>query len=217
MKINWKLIKRIIGRDERFFDLFESSAAEAKAAVAIMAHLMDTLDTATHEKQLEELASAKRKDKRITQEISELMCKTFVTPLDREDIEALSNALYKIPKSASKISDRLLICPLAPQTRAIIRRQIKLLEDAVDTVGDFVKILRDTPDVEKAMDYNDKLHKIEGEADKLMVELLKSLYSGAQDMRSALAIKDITDMLEKAVDRCRDSGNIVFQIILKHS
>jgi hypothetical protein len=50
-----------------------------------------------------------------------------------------------------------------------------------------------------------------------MLDLLKSLYSGAQDTRSALAIKDISDMLEKAVDRCRDAGNIVYQIILKHS
>jgi uncharacterized protein len=215
--MDWKFIKRILGRDERFFDLFEASAAEAKASVAIMARIMDTLDTDSHDKQLDELASSKRKDKRITQEINELMCKTFVTPLDREDIESLSNALYKIPKSAAKISDRLLICPLAPQTRAIIRHQIKLLEDAVDTVASFVAILRERPDVEKAMDFNDKLHKIEGEADKLMVDLLKTLYSGAQDLRYSLAIKDISDMLEKAVDRCRDSGNIVFQIILKHS
>lgn len=215
--MDWKWLKRVLGKDERFFDLFEASAAEAKASVAIMAQIMETLDTSAHEKQLDELANAKRKDKRITQEINTLMCKTFVTPLDREDIEALSNALYKIPKSAAKISDRLLICPLAPQTRAIISRQIKLLGDAVDTVAEFVAILRQGADIEKAMDYNDKLHRIEGEADKLMVELLKSLYSGAQDIRGALAIKDISDMLEKAVDRCRDSGNIVFQIILKHS
>jgi uncharacterized protein Yka (UPF0111/DUF47 family) len=216
--MDWKWVKRVLGRDERFFDLLEASAAEAKASVAIMAHIMDTLDTEpTHDKQLEELASSKRKDKRITQEITSLMCKTFVTPLDREDIESLSNSLYKIPKSAAKISDRLMICPLAPQTRAIIRRQITLLEDAVQTVGEFVTLLRSSPDVEKAMDYNDKLHRIEGEADKLMVELLKGLYSGAQDLRGSLAIKDISDMLEKAVDRCRDSGNIVFQIILKHS
>ena len=215
--MDWKWVKRVIGKDERFFDLFEASAAEAKASVAIMALIMDTLDTGVHEKQLDDLASSKRKDKRITQEITTLMCKTFVTPLEREDIEALSNSLYKIPKSAAKISDRLMICPLSPQTRAIIRRQIKLLEDAVDTVAAFVATLRDRPDVEKAMDFNDKLHRIEGEADKLMLELLKSLYSGAQDIRGALAIKDISDMLEKAVDRCRDSGNIIFQIILKHS
>lgn len=215
--MDWKWLKRIVGKDERFFDLFEASAAEAKASVAIMARIMETLETDAHEKQLDELANAKRKDKRITQEISTLMCKTFVTPLDREDIEALSNSLYKIPKSAAKISERLLICPLAPQTRAIISRQIKLLGEAVDTVAEFVAILRNSPDVEKAMEYNDKLHRLEGEADKLMVELLKSLYSGSQDIRGALAIKDITDMLEKAVDRCRDSGNIVFQIILKHS
>jgi len=215
--ISLKLIKRIMGRDEKFFDLLEASAAEAKASVSIMAQIMETLDSTPHEKQLDELASSKRKDKRITQEITELLCKTFVTPLDREDIESLSNSLYKIPKASAKICERLMICPLAPQTRSIISRQIKLLEDAVDTVAAFVKILRDSPDIEKAMDFNDKLHRIEGEADRLMVELLKSLYSGAQDVRSSLAIKDISDMLERAVDRCRDSGNIVFQIVLKHS
>jgi len=215
--MDWKLFKRIIGKDERFFDLFEASAAEAKASVAIMAQIMDTLDSDAHDKQLEELASSKRKDKRITQEISALMCKTFVTPLDREDIEALSNSLYKIPKTAAKISDRLLLCPLAQQPRGAIRRQVKLLEDAVDTVGAFVATLRGRADVEQAMEFNDKLHRIEGEADKLMVDLLKTVYSGEQDIRAALALKDISDMIEKAVDRCRDAGNVVYHIILKHS
>ncbi len=215
--ISMKLIKRIMGRDEKFFDLLEASATEAKASVAIMAEIMSTLEVSSHEKQLDELLNSKRKDKRITQEITELLCKTFITPLDREDIEALSNSLYKIPKASNKICERLMICPLAPQTRSIISRQIKLLEDAAETVCAFVKILRESPDIEKAMDFNDKLHRIEGEADKLMIELLKSLYSGAADARSSMAIKDISDMLERAVDRCRDSGNIVFQIVLKHS
>jgi len=214
--MDWKFIKRILGKDERFFDLLEASAAEAKASVAIMAHIMDTLDTGAHDRQFDELVSSKRKDKRITQEITELMCKTFITPLDREDIEALSNSLYKIPKAATKISERLLLCQLSPEAKTTIRRQITLLEEGVETVGQFVALLRSSPDVERAMDYNAKLHQLEGEADKLMLELLKSIYS-SQDIRGALAIKDTTDMLEKAVDRCRDAGNIVFQIILKHS
>ncbi|OGV51042.1 MAG: hypothetical protein A2X49_04530 [Lentisphaerae bacterium GWF2_52_8] len=212
-----KWLKKIIGKDDKFFDLLEASAAEAKASVSIMSQIMDTLETEDHNRQLGELAISKRKDKRITQDITELLCKTFVTPLDREDIEALSHSLYRIPKTAAKISDRLMICPFAPQARPLIRRQIELLKNAVEVLQDIVGLLRKSPDLDKAKCYSDQLHQIEGEADKLMVELLKSLYAGEQDLRSAMAIKDISELLERAVDRCRDSGNIVFQIVLKHS
>jgi uncharacterized protein Yka (UPF0111/DUF47 family) len=64
---------------------------------------------------------------------------------------------------------------------------------------------------------NDKLQYIEGEADKLMLTLLKELYSGKFDALSAMVIRDLYELIEKVIDRCRDAGNVVMHIVLKNS
>jgi uncharacterized protein Yka (UPF0111/DUF47 family) len=145
----------------------------------------------------------------------EQLTRSFVTPLEREDIEALSTALYKIPKTLEKFAERLILC------RGFISdtdftRQTELLAGAVDTVVKLVKLLRD-PKLETVKECNDRLQYLEGEADKLMIELLRKLYSREVDAVRVIALKDLYELLEKAIDRCRDAGNVVLHVVLKNS
>ena len=64
---------------------------------------------------------------------------------------------------------------------------------------------------------NERLQHTEGEADKLMTELLKELYSGKFPPVSVTIVKDLYELLEKVVDRCRDVGNVVANVVLKNS
>jgi len=92
-----------------------------------------------------------------------------------------------------------------------------MLEKAADTVVLLVKELRHGVDLEKVKKQNDQLQHIEGEADKLMVESLQELYNGDYASLRVVILKDLYELLEKIFDRCRDAGNVVFQIVLKHS
>ena len=148
--------------------------------------------------------------------VAERLTTTFVTPLEREDIEALSNALYKIPKTLEKFGERLLLCPERVR-KTDFSRQAGLLLKAADVVLVMVKALRSSPDLEKVKEQNDRLQYLEGEADKLMIDLLRDLYAGEKDAVSVIALKDLYDLLEKVIDRCRDSGNVIFHIVLKNS
>ena len=58
---------------------------------------------------------------------------------------------------------------------------------------------------------------IEGLADKLMLELLRDLFSGSHDPLKVIILKDLYELLERVVDRCRDAGNVVSHIMLKNS
>jgi uncharacterized protein len=58
---------------------------------------------------------------------------------------------------------------------------------------------------------------VESEADKLLAELIRELYSGKYDPLKTIAIRDLYELIEKVVDRCRDVGNVVVQIVLKNS
>ncbi len=205
-------LQKLIGGDEIFFELLEQSAEEARESVKVLVRLL----AAPSASSLDDFALLRKKDKRITEDISARLTTTFVTPLEREDIEALSNALYKIPKTLEKFGERLLLCP--DRVRNVdFSRQAGLLEKAADVVTVMVKQLRKSPDLEKVKEQNDQLQYLEGEADRLMVELLRDLYMGEKDAVSVIALKDLYDLLEKVIDRCRDAGNVIFHIVLKNS
>ena len=80
-----------------------------------------------------------------------------------------------------------------------------------------VKQLRHKPNLDKIKEDNDRLHHFEGEADKIMIELLRDLYSGKYEPLQVIVLRDLFELLEKVIDRCRDAGNVIFQIVLKNS
>ena len=206
-------LQAILGKGARFQRLLEQAAEEAHASVRLV---VDLLQAPNDTVALESLAAARRNEKKIAERIGEELVKTFVTGLDREDIEALSLALYKIPKTVQRLAERLAIArahvaalDLAPQTG--------MMMEATDVVLEMVVQLRDMGRLERVRGLNDKLQRIEGEADKLMVDLLRDLYSGRHDAMRVMITRDLYELIEKVVDRCRDAGNVVMHIVLKNS
>jgi hypothetical protein len=206
-------LQRIFGQEERFFGLLEASAQEARESVRLLSEL---LASKPDQRQPEELTRMRWKDKRINQELTELLCKTFVTPLEREEIEALSHALYKIPKSVEKFGDRVLLCP-ERLDKIDFSKQAAMLAKATDTLLEMVRELGSAKHLERVKDQNDQLRAIEGDADRLILAMLQDLYRTSTDPVTIMLCKDLLELLEKAIDRCRNAGNIIFQIVLKHS
>ncbi|HEU4663447.1 MAG TPA: pit accessory protein, partial [Dokdonella sp.] len=77
--------------------------------------------------------------------------------------------------------------------------------------------LRKGMNLEAMSALNDRLQAIENEADRLLLELYRDLYGGRHEPIRILLLKDLFELLEKAIDRCRDAGNVVYQIVLKNS
>ena len=209
-------IRKFLGHDEKFFDLLEASAQQADSSVHHLVALLAKLEHHDSPQSLEEFVHSRRKDKEITQELTEQLCKTFITPLEREDIQALATALYKIPKTVEKIGERMLICPQDLHGRNF-QKQVELLDQAAEAVLAMVKELRNGTDIATAREMNARLQTIEGNADKLELDLLRDLYHGDYSTKNMIFLRDLYELLEKVVDRCRDAGNIILQIVLKHS
>jgi uncharacterized protein Yka (UPF0111/DUF47 family) len=186
-------IGRILGHDEKFFDLLEASAQQADSSVHHLVDLLGKLDDQGSFRDLAAFAESRR-----------------------EDIQALAAALYKIPKTVEKIGERMLISP-QDLPKVSFRKQVGLLDQAAEAVLAMVKQLRKGTDIKTAREMNDKLQTIEGDADDLELELLRDLYQGNYDARHILFLRDLYELLEKVIDRCRDAGNIVLQTVLKYS
>ena len=208
-------LQKLLGKDERFFTLLEASAEEARHSVQALNRLLQTPGKTPG---LAEFHSSKEADKKITAQINEALVTTFVSQLEHEDIEVLSAALYKIPKTVEKIAERFIIS--AAMTREMnFEKHIALLDAATAQVVSLVKLLRElgAGRLEEAKRLNGELQRVEGEADDLVLEVLKDLYSGKYEATKVLVMKDLYELLEKVVDRCRDAGNVVTHIVLKSS
>ena len=205
-------IQKFFGKDDKFFKLLQASAEEGQHSVNALKRILTNPSITPS---LDEFIASRRKDKMITQEISDLLVKTFVTALEREDIEALSNVLYKVPKTIEKFAERYILC--APRLREVkFDKQIIMLEEAINTVVAMLKELKEN-DLASITAQNTKLQRLEGDADKLMLEEFRELYSGKHDPLTAMALKDLYELMEKVFDRCRDAGNVVSNVVLKHS
>jgi len=206
-------LQRLLGKEDKFFTLLEASAEEARTSVQALVKLSKSLDQPVA---MDEFSYLRHKDKQITSEISAAVYSTFVTALEREDIEDLSNALYKIPKTIAKFTNRILSAP--QHVRGIdFSTQISLLERATDIVLALVKSLRKGMDLERVKELNDKLQFLESEADNHMMALYKDLFNGQHEPLQVIALKDLYELLEKVIDRCRDAGNVIAHIALKPS
>jgi uncharacterized protein Yka (UPF0111/DUF47 family) len=209
-------IQKLIGGDGKFYDLLEASAQEADNSVHHLIALLEELQQNETPENLEHFAHSRREDKRITQALTEQLSKTFATPLEREDIQELAAALYKIPKTVEKIGERVLICPEDLRGHSF-QKQMELLDQAAETVLAMVKQLRKGIDSRTAREMNAKLQSIEGDADKLELDRLRDLFRGSYDPKQVIFLHDLYGLLEKVIDRCRDAGNIVVQVALKYS
>ena len=215
-KVRMFSIQKILGREGKFYDLLEASAQQADSSVHHLIGLLEKLQQNETPENLEEFARNRRKDKRITQELTEQLSKTFVTPLEREDIQELAAALYKIPKTVEKIGERILICPENVRGHSF-QKQMELLDQAAETVLAMVKQLRKGIDSRTAREMNAKLQAIEGDADQLELDRLRDLFQGNYEAKRIIFLHDLYALLEKVIDRCRDAGNIILQVALKYS
>ena len=206
-------IQQLFGKGDRFQELLEAAAQESHETVRLVIELMKS---PRNTQNFDDLILARRKEKKISDQISTDLVNTFITGLEREDIEALARGLYRIAKSAEKLAERLVMA--SKHIEGVdFSMPAEMMAKATDAVHGMVKQLRDMKDLEKIKNFNDRLQLVELEADKYMNELLREIYGGKYDPIRAMAIRDVNELMEKVVDRCHDTGNVIMHIVLKNS
>lgn len=206
-------IQQLFSKGDRFQELLESATQESLESVRLAIEVMKAPGKTQSR---DDLILARRKEKKISEQISTELVKTFITGLEREDIEALARALYRIPKAAEKLADHIVLA--GSHLEGIdFSKHADMMSKATDAIQGMVRQLRDMKDLEKMKTFNDRLQLVEAEADRYMLELLRDLYGGKFDPHRSMVLKDIYELMEKVIDRCHDAGNVVMHIVLKNS
>ena len=206
-------LQQLLGKEDKFFGLLQASIEEGRRSVQALRHFVQGAQTADG---LHDLVAARRRNKAIAAEISEELCVNIVTALEREDIEALSATLYKIPKNSEKIAERIL---LAPQhlVGVDLTQQVEMLERAVAALAAMMQDVRKGLPWQQIKHHNDQLQTIEGDADKIVLEVLRGIYADEHNAGRVVFLKDLFELFEKSTDRCRDAGLILNRMVLKNA
>jgi len=206
-------LQTIFGKGDKFYGLLEQSAATVCESAKALHELLSKPGQGSV---MAAFTATRAREKALAGQISEGLINTFVTALDREDIEALNSALYKIPKTIEKfaeryeiVSDRLAGVNFA-QRALILERSSEVVEEMI---GELRRGLRIDP-VKKLQD---RLQALESEGDRMLLDPYRTLYLEGGDAMRAMLAKDLFELIEKAIDKCRDVGNIVYSIVLKNS
>ena len=206
-------LQTIFGKGDKFYGLLEASAAAARESTRALTEL---LATPAPQRSLEKFALARQREKNLAAQISQELVNTFVTALDREDIEAMSSALYRIPKTIEKFAERFAIVARRVEGIDFISRA-SLLLSATNAVAEMVSQLRHGMNISRMRKLREGLQASESEADRLLLETYRDLYVNGDDPVRMMLAKDLFELLEEAIDRCRDVGNVIYSIVLKNS
>lgn len=207
-------LQKFFCRDEKFFDLIEALAQSSSSSVKTLAHfLLNPGDVAS----VDGIVQKRRKSKELSDEIAHQLCVSFITPFEREDIEALTSSLTKISKTSEKFISQYFLFRDAIK-HDDFNRQSQLLEQSADLLYEMVKKLRKNPNVEQIKEMNSNLLNFEAESDRIMLLFMQELFNKADtSMVNLLANKNLQELQEKLTERFRDAGNVVFRIVLKYS
>lgn len=205
-------LQTIFGQGNQFYTLLEEAAVAAHDSTKA---LHEMLKDSRRDPPLDAFKLARQREREASNKISQELVSSFITPIEREDIEALGSALYKIPKQVEKFADRYSLA-IQHLEGIDFAPRAAMLEQASAVVVQMVHQLRNMK-LEPMKDLNDKLRALENEADRLMLELYRDIYSGRLDNLQMFLLKEFFEILEKAIDRCREAGVVAYQIVLKNS
>jgi len=205
-------LQTIFGSGQQFYTLLDEAAQAAHDSTKALHTMMKATD---RQPALDAFKLARLRERAASDKIGKALVDSFITPIEREDIEALGSALYKIPKQVEKFADRYSLA-IQHLDGIDFAPRAAMLEQAASVVVGMVHEIKKM-NIDRMTSLNEKLRAIENEADRLMLELYRDIYSGRLDHLQMFLLKEFFEILEKAIDRCREAGVVAYQIVLKNS
>jgi predicted phosphate transport protein (TIGR00153 family) len=206
---------RLLPKEGRFFDLFNAHAEQVvRAAHELSALMQDYENREPHARAIDE---AEHAADRITAETIRLLHKTFITPIDRDHIHQLVNAMDDICDLIQDTTETLTLYDI----KRITPEAARLADIAVkcaERVREVVRLLAKPNDSIDALTKTcEEIDRLESDADRVLRSAMSRLFREEQDVRELIKLKEIYELLEAITDRCLDVANLAEGISLENA
>ena len=213
------LFGKLLPREGNFFQLFDQHGARVvEGARAFMLMIEHYDDHARREQYANEVGHAERLADRITADVNRLLHKTFVTPIDREQIRSLINAIDDVLDLVQDASETLTLYDVRVVTEDVVRLadiSLKCCERVQHAVS-LLATLSTPAAAEAAIKTCEEIDKLESDADRVMRAAMSRLFREETDVRELIKLKAIYELLESISDRCEDVANLIEGVVLEN-
>ena len=201
-------------REENFFELFERAAENAHVASSELLELLEKFDhVKERSKRIKDIEHAGDK---ITHEAIERLNRTFITPVDREDIHELICRVDDIVDLIDTTAHRIILFRIEKPTEHV-KDLARCLKHATSVIKETMPLLRDMKNSRAIGEKCIAIQTQENEADQIMHNAIAALFDARPDPIEIIKWKDIYEGIESATDRCEDVANVLDSIVLKNA
>jgi predicted phosphate transport protein (TIGR00153 family) len=208
---------RLIPREERFFEMFNRAADNALAGAIVLRELLE--DHGDVDRNVSRLKEIEHRGDEVTHEIFDALNRSFITPFERDDVGRLASGLDDVLDWVEEAALRVQVYKIAQPT-SLARHFARIIVAQAESIRQAVPLLETLRQPAEIQAKIVEIHRLENEADVLMVQALGTLYDGVADVAGlVLAVKwgDIYQVLEGATDKAEDVGTALESIIVKQS
>jgi predicted phosphate transport protein (TIGR00153 family) len=214
------LFGKLLPREGNFFELFNQHAGYiAEGARAFTLLIRNYADPQLRERHAEEVGTIERQADRVTAEVNRLLHKTFITPIDRDQIHGLISAMDDILDLLQDATETMSLYDLKAMNEEVLRmgeisaRCCERVQHAVSLLPSISKAAT----AEAAMKTCEEIDRLESDADRVLRDAISKLFREEPDVRELIKLKTIYELLESISDRCEDVANLIEGVVLESS
>jgi len=205
---------RLLPKEGKFFDLFNEHAEfcvkGAKEMVALMTNF-DDLEIRVHA-----IEGIEKQADQVTHATLDALHKTFITPLDRDDIHQLitrMDDILDLMEDAAQTISLYDIKAITPEAKRLAELCLACTEKVKAAVG----LLHNMDNSRQIVEICQEIDRLESDADHVMRAAMSKLFREEPDVRTLIKLKAIYELLETVTDRCEDVSNIIEGIIVENA
>ena len=202
---------RLIPKEEKFFEDFVAMAEQINRGAGLLEQMLAPEQPLWDK--ADEIKEVEHKCDFLTHEVIQRLHKTFVTPLDREDIHTLARSLDDVIDAIDDSAGVIRLYQIS-KVRPDARDLSRIIKASTEQVVTAMKALGKKQGISTAAV---EINRLENEADRAHQTALRRLFEEEKDAIQIIKWKEILDFLEAATDRCEDVANVLEGVVVKHA
>ncbi len=202
---------RILPREAKFFDLFVDMAKNIERASNQLVELLRLYDNVPE--RVRAIKDCEHLGDQMTHDLITRLNKTFITPIDREDIHELASKLDDVLDMIDAVSSRMMIYKIERPTDDAVRLA-ELIQESVQVL---VKALAVLEKHDHIIEHCIEINRLENEGDRVSRIAIARLFDDGKDPFYVIKWKEIYEVLEKAIDKCEDVANVIEGVVVKNA
>jgi len=203
----------LIPKEQKFFEMFSRASANAVEAARTYRDLVK--DWRLNHPHIEKVRELEHEGDVITHEVIDGVNRTFITPIDREDIYQLASDLDNIVDAIQAVSDRMEMYHI-DRTDPHVLKLAEILFKSAQEVDKAIREMADFKKSRRVLDVCIEINRLENEGDAALTAAVKELFLGTPDPIEVIKWKEVYEITEAAIDRCEDVANTIEGVVVKH-